>query len=67
MSKEAPTPPDIVGRILEVGRDGAFNEVIVDVGRGARIRVSGFSDDMAKAFGRNLFKPITMEFTVHEE
>jgi len=59
--------PDLLGRIVEVGRNDGKNEVIVDLGRGQQVTVSGFSDDMARTFGRSLYKPMRIEFGVIDE
>lgn len=62
------TVPALSGRVCEVGRDeGGRSEVYIDLGRGEQIKVSGLSDAVAKSFARNLYKHVSVEFTIHEE
>lgn len=60
--------PSFSGRIIECGRstDGQ-NEVVIDVGRGQHIKVSGISDTVVKSFARNLYKHASIEVTIHDE
>lgn len=61
----AETVPSLTGRIIEVGRSGSMSEVVIDVGRGELVKISGFSDTVAKALARGLYKHVKLEFEVY--
>lgn len=68
MSTLTEDPGSVGGRILECGREkGGRNEVVIEVGRGQNITISGLSDTVTKQFAMNLYKYVLVTFGVQHD
>lgn len=62
---ELETPSMIGGRIVEAGREkDGRNSVTLDLGHGQLVTIAGMSDTNTRAFARQLYRYVQVEFTV---
>lgn len=70
MSDETHTALGFSGRIVEAGREHGIsgpNQVVIDVGGGKCITISGMSDTVVRSFARNLYQHVSVDVAVHAD